>query len=111
MMDIIEQVTSALEKWLLSLETQESITRKIDGIKRKLNRTVRAIEYEGHYTIIEMGRLQYLTDKWDYLMNQVNRPVELTDKREIIKTLVELFEVEQLSKSILVDILYTLTDK
>ena len=110
-MDIIEQVTSILENWLLSLETQECIMRKIDDIKQKLNRTVKAIEYEGHYTIIEMGRLQYITNKWELLMDQVNKPVELTDKREIIKTLLELFEVEQLSKSILVDILYSLSDK
>ena len=109
-MDIVEQVTSILDNWLLGLENQEYISRKIDSIKQKLNRAVKAIEYEGQYTIIEMGRLQYIADKWEGLLEHINRPIELTDKSEIINTLLELFEADQIPKLILVDLLFTLTD-
>ena len=109
--EILEDIAEALELWgqrILELETNFGKTKELsEKISNALNRQV----LDGFISEQDSHKLQYIADLWTKLHNSASAHCMgtqiITEEfpiRDIILNLLELFELQQISKDFFINI-------
>ena len=111
--EILEDIVEALELWgqrILELETNFGKTKELsENILNALNRQV----LDGFISEQDSCKLQYIVNLWTKLHNSISAHCMGTQviTEDIVSCLVELFDLQQISKDFFVKIVMQLCRK
>ena len=104
--DVFELISSALSSWIKSLSSLEERMQIITSVEEQIERTLLQMQGEGELSIYAFETLHYIGKLWISLMQLLtNKEV---NKESIIKHLMELKDMDQISESVFIDIILKL---
>ena len=105
-MEVFELISSALSLWIKSLSFLEERMQIITSVEEQIERTLLQVQGEGELSIYAFDTLHYIGKLWISLMQLLtNKEV---NKESIIKHLMELKDMDQISESVFIDIILKL---
>ena len=91
---VFESISQALQSWLDSLTLLEERNQIITDLNEAIYRTLSQIEKEGTFSIYHFSMLENVGRIWSKLLDVLTTEV---DKRLIVKYLLELYDLKQLT--------------
>ena len=102
-MEGFECIEKALESWLSEISNLEERQQIINNYKEQITRTLQQIQIEGLTSIYDFAVLSYIGQVWISLVEQFSSPQ--IDKRLVIQNLLKLYNANQISSSLLIEII------
>ena len=102
MESILQDIKYVIEVWLLKGEQNF----KIDTLQARIRETVMQIEMEGEHSMVDMRRIQRITDLWSQILDLLYIEKSADSKRQMITKVLELFNFHQISLDFTSDIIY-----
>ena len=102
-MESFECIEKALESWLSEISILEERQQIINNYKEQITRTLQQIQIEGLTSIYDFTVLSYIGQTWISLVEQFSSPQ--IDKRIVIQNLLKLYNANQISSSLLIEII------
>ena len=103
--DVFELISSALSLWIKSLSFLEERMQIITSVEEQIERTLLQMKGEGELSIYAFDTLHYIGKLWISLMLLTNNDA---NKEAIIRHLLELKDMDQISESVFIDIILKL---
>ena len=103
--DVFELISSALSSWIKSPSSLEERTQIITSVEEQIERTLLQVQGEGELSIYAFETLHYIGKLWISLMLLTNNDA---NKEAIIRHLLELKDMDQISESVFIDIILKL---
>ena len=66
---ITQDIVMAVDIWLGELNVTENKNIVLENLKRRIDRTMSQIELEGIYSILEVGKLQFVAGTWTNILD------------------------------------------
>ena len=104
---VFERISEALHSCLESLTVLEERNQIITGLYEAIYRTLSQIEKEGTFSIYHFSMLENVGRIWSKLLDVLSSTTEV-DKRLIVKYLLELYELKQLTLESFINIIVEL---
>ena len=102
---VFESISQALQSWLDSLTLLEERNQIITDLNEAIYRTLSQIEKEGTFSIYHFSMLENVGRIWSKLLDALTTEV---DKRLIVKYLLELYDLKQLTIESFINIIIEL---
>ena len=103
---IFESISEALQSWLDSLTVLEERNQIIADLNEAIYRTLSQIEKEGTFSIYHFSMLENVGRIWSELLDVLSTTD--VDKRLIVKYLLELYDLKQLTIESFINIIIEL---
>ena len=103
---IFESISEALQSWLDSLTVLEERHQIIADLNEAIYRTLSQIEREGTFSIYHFSMLENVGRIWSELLDVLSTTD--VDKRLIVKYLLELYDLKQLTIESFINIIIEL---
>ena len=103
---IFESISEALQSWLDSLTVLEERHQIITDLNEAIYRTLSQIEKEGTFSIYHFSMLENVGRIWSELLDVLSTTD--VDKRLIVKYLLELYDLKQLTIESFINIIIEL---
>jgi len=103
---IFESISEALQSWLDSLTVLEERHQIIADLNEAIYRTLSQIEKEGTFSIYHFSMLENVGRIWSELLDVLSTTD--VDKRLIVKYLLELYDLKQLTIESFINIIIEL---
>ena len=101
-MEGFEQINAALESWLDQISVLEERQQIVSNFHERIIRTLQQIQIEGLLPFYDFAVLNYIGETWLQLLNNVS--AETIDKRCILQNLLKLYNANQISEELLIEI-------
>ena len=104
---VFESISEALQSWLDSLTVLEERNQIVADLNEAIYRTLSQIEKEGTFSIYRFSMLEHVGRIWSKLLDVLSSTTEV-DKRLIVKYLLELYDLKQLTIESFINIIIEL---
>ena len=99
--------------WLQKLTMLEERQLKVSNLQEKINRTLSQIQQDGLLSIYDFGMLNYIRQVWIDLLNLISSHhttamIDKDTKRLIIQDLLKLYDAQQISYELFIEIIVPL---
>ena len=110
---IWDDISNALDEWLRSISILEERQRKVNDLQERINRILQQVQQDGLISIYDFGTLTYIGRVWIDLINLVSSYnigtiMSKDTKRLIVQHLMQLYNMQQISFKLLIDIIVQL---
>ena len=110
---IWDNISNALDEWLQRVSALEEKQRKVNDLRERINRRLLQIQQDGLISIYDFGTLTYIGQVWVGLIDLVSSlpMTTITDeniKRLILKNLFYLYNMQQISYELFMEIILQL---
>ena len=105
---VFQKISIALQSWLDNLTVLEERNQIITSLQERIQRTLIQIQQEGTMTIYAFESLRYIGTLWSNLIGLLSVGMEDSNKRDIIKHLLQLYELEQITENMFIEIIIEL---
>ena len=110
---ICDDISNALDEWLRSISILEERQRKVNDLHGRINRVLQQVQQDGLISIYDFETLTYIGRVWIDLINLVPSCTVTTVmnkdvKRLILENLFQLYNMQQISFVLLIDIIVQL---
>ena len=106
-----DDITYALDEWLQKITMLEQRQLRVSNLQDRISRTLQQIQQDGLISIYDFGTLTYIGQVWIDLINLISSTtavLEKNTKRLIIQDLLKLYDAQQISYELLVEIIIQL---
>ena len=112
-LSIWDNISNALDEWLHSISILEERKRKVSDLRERINRTLEQVQQDGLISIHDFGTLTYIGRVWIDLINLISSYTITTVmdkevKRLIFENLFQLYNIQQISIELFMDIILQL---
>ena len=104
---IFESISEALQLWLDSLTVLEERHKIVTDLNEAIYHTLLQIQKEGTFSIYHFSMLENVGRIWSELLEILSSTTDV-DKRLIVKYLLELYDLKQLTKETFINIIIEL---
>ena len=104
---VFESISEALQSWLDNLTVLEERNQIVADLNEAIFRTLSQIEKEGTFSIYHFSMLENVGRVWSELLDVLSSTTDV-DKRLIVKYLLELYDLKQLTKETFINIIIEL---
>ena len=98
----MECIEKALESWLSEISNLEERQQIINNYKEQIKRTLQQIQIEGLTSIYDFAVLNYIGQTWTELLTLFS--LDIIDKRSVVTNILKLYDANQISSSLLIEI-------
>ena len=107
---IWDNISNALDEWLRSISILEERQRKVNDLRERINRKLEQVQQDGLISIHDFGTLTYIGQVWIDLINllsscTVTTVMDKDVKRLILENLFQLYNTQQISYTLLIDVI------
>ena len=107
--DIYQSILEALKSWSSKILDYESMRESKPSFRYAINISIRRLEIDGFLSLFEANELRYISEIWMELLQLVlNYDKDYDIKMKIIRLMVELYDLKQLSTHIFINCLMKL---
>ena len=112
-LSIWDNISNALDGWLQSISLLEERQRKVSDLRERINRKLEQVQQDGLISIYDFGTLTFMGQVWIDLINLLSSCNETTVmdkdvKQLILKNLFQLYNMQQISYELLIEIIVQL---
>jgi len=109
---IWNDITYALDDWLQKISVLEERQSQVTNLQDRINRTLQQIQLDGLISIYDYGTLSYIGRVWIDLINLISSHTTAVMNKDttrlIIHNLLQLYNAQQISSELFIEIIVQL---
>ena len=94
---LTQDIVMAVDIWLGKLNVTENKNIVLANMKRRIHRTMSQVQFEGIYSLLEVERLQCITDTWTNILDLLQCGKTEENQKILVKKVLELFDHGEIS--------------